>query len=36
MLSELVIGAFDMGQKRQKLTAENDLTTHTDRGSQYA
>lgn len=36
MPSELVIGALDMGLKRQRMTADNDLTTHTDRGSQYA
>ena len=36
MPSELVIAALDMGLKRQGITTINDLTTHTDRGSQYA
>lgn len=36
MPCELVINALDMGIKRQGLTMITDLTTHTDRGSQYA
>ena len=36
MPSELVIDALDMGLKRQGITVINNLTTHTDRGSQYA
>jgi transposase InsO family protein len=36
MPSELVIDALDMGLKRQGITTINNLTTHTDRGSQYA
>ena len=36
MPSDLVISALDMGLKRQGLGLANDLTTHTDRGSQYA
>lgn len=36
MPCELVINALDMGLKRQGLVVVNDLTTHTDRGSQYA
>ena len=36
MPCELVINALDMGLKRQGLVLANDLTTHTDRGSQYA
>ena len=36
MPCELVINALDMGLKRQGLTIVNNLTTHTDRGSQYA
>lgn len=36
MPCELVINALDMGLKRQGLTLANNLTTHTDRGSQYA
>lgn len=36
MPCELVINALDMGLKRQGLAVANDLTTHTDRGSQYA
>lgn len=36
MPCELVINALDMGLKRQGLTAIDKLTTHTDRGSQYA
>lgn len=36
MPCELVINALDMGLKRQGLTVASDLTTHTDRGSQYA
>lgn len=36
MPCELVINALDMGLKRQGLTIANSLTTHTDRGSQYA
>ena len=36
MPCELVISALDMGLKRQGLTVVDDLTTHSDRGSQYA
>ncbi len=36
MPCELVINALDMGLRRQGLTVASDLTTHTDRGSQYA
>ena len=36
MPSELVISALDMGLKRQGLIVADDLTTHTDQGSQYA
>lgn len=36
MPCELVINALDMGLKRQGLAIASDLTTHTDRGSQYA
>lgn len=36
MPCEIVINALDMGLKRQGLVVVNDLTTHTDRGSQYA
>jgi len=36
MPCELVVNALDMGLKRQGLVVVNDLTAHTDRGSQYA
>lgn len=36
MPCELVINALDMGLKRQGLSIVDNLTTHTDRGSQYA
>jgi putative transposase len=36
MPSKLVVDALDMGLKRQGITVINNLTTHTDRGSQYA
>ncbi len=36
MPSDLVIAALDMGLKRQGINTTNDLTTHSDRGSQYA
>jgi len=36
MPSDLVIAALDMGLKRQGINTTNDLTMHSDRGSQYA
>ncbi len=36
MPSELVVDALDMGLKRQGLVVVDQLTTHTDQGSQYA
>jgi putative transposase len=36
MVCDLVIDSLDMGLKRQGLATAADLTTHTDRGSQYA
>ncbi len=36
MPADLVIDALDMGLKRQGLAVANDLTAHSDRGSQYA
>jgi putative transposase len=36
MTSELVIDSLDMYLKRQGLAAVDNLTAHTDRGSQYA
>lgn len=36
MPCELVVSALDMGLKRQGLTTDVGLVTHTDQGSQYA
>lgn len=36
MVCDLVIESLDMGLRRQGLATAADLTTHTDRGSQYA
>ncbi len=36
MPSELVIDALDMGLKRQGIAEKAELTSHSDRGSQYA
>lgn len=36
MVCDLVIKSLDMGLKRQGLATAANLTTHTDRGSQYA
>jgi putative transposase len=36
MPSELLIAALDMVLKRHGITTINDLTTNTNRGSQYA
>ncbi len=36
MVCQLVIDSLDMALKRQGLATAADLTTHTDRGSQYA
>jgi transposase InsO family protein len=36
MHTEIVISAIDMAIRRQGITSSDGLTTHTDRGSQYA
>lgn len=36
MTTDLVIESLDMGLKRQALASASNLTTHSDRGSQYA
>jgi putative transposase len=36
MTSDLVIDSLDMSLRRQGIATSTDLTTHTDRGSQYA
>lgn len=36
MPSELVVNALEMGLQRQNIDLLNDLTSHSDRGSQYA
>ena len=36
METELVLNALEMGLRRQGVTGNDELTAHTDRGSQYA